>query len=216
MAAVTYLDIVNKVMRRLRENDVTSVQETPYSKMIGELVNVVKAEVEDTWNWSALRTTITANTQANIYSYVLTDSGVRTRIIDVIDDTNNTRLDYQTTTWFDEQFLTADLEYGAPSWWNLNGVDSNGDSKADLYPVPDGVYAIRFNVVKPQADLVLDSDEILVPYQIVVEGALARAISERGADGGYQEQEARYQRILSDYIAIDAGNRPDETIWYAV
>lgn len=216
MAAVTYLEIVNKVMRRLRENDVTSVQDTPYSRMIGELVNVVKAEVEDSWNWSALRTTITANTQNGTYSYVLTDSGIRTRIIDVFDDTSNTQLEYQTTTWFNDQFLTADLQYGAPAWWNLNGVDTNGDSKADLYPIPDSIYAVRFNVVKPQADLSLDTDIIQVPYQIIVEGTLARAISERGADGGYQEQEARYQRILGDYIAIDAGNRPDETIWYSV
>jgi hypothetical protein len=72
------------------------------------------------------------------------------------------------------------------------------------------------NVVSPQPDLEDDGDVIRIPYQIVVEGALARAISERGEDGGYQEQEERYRRIASDYIALDAGNRPDETLWYSV
>lgn len=216
MAAVTYLEIVNKVMRRLRENDVTSVQETPYSRMIGELVNVVKREVEDSWNWSALRDTITANTVADTYRYSLTGSGIRSRILDVVNDTNDSMMQYQTTTWFDEQFLAGAGSQGSPMYYNLNGVDSNGDSQADLYPIPDGNYVVRFNMVIPQADLESDGDEIKVPYQLVVEGALARAISERGDDGGYIEQEARYQRILSDYIAIDAGNRPDETIWYSV
>ena len=212
----TYLEIVNKVMRRLRENDVTSVQETPYSRMIGELVNVVKAEVEDAWNWSALRSTITAYTSDTVYSYALTGFGVRSRVLDVVNDTNNNMMEYQTTEWFDKMFLGGGLETGIPHYWNLNGVDSNGDSQVDIYPVPNGLYAIRFNIVKPQDELTLDTDVIQVPYQIVVEGALARAISERGADGGYQEQEARYKQILGDYIAIDAGNRPDETIWYSV
>ena len=55
---MTYLECVNRVLRRLRENEVTTVTETPYSKLIGDLVNVVKVEVEDSWNWSALRTTL--------------------------------------------------------------------------------------------------------------------------------------------------------------
>ncbi len=212
---MNYLQLVNKVLIRLRENEVTSVQDTPYSKLIGEFVYVVKREVEDTWDWSALRTTIVATTVSGTYSYSLGGSGVRTKVIDVINDTSNYILSYQTTTWFNQMFLAATSQEAAPFYWNLNGLDVNGDSVVDLYPIPDGVYNINFNVVKPQIDLEDDSDSILVPYQIVVEGALARAISERGDDGGYTEQEARYNRILSDYIAIDAGNRPDETIWYA-
>lgn len=213
---MNYLQIVNKILVRLRENEVTSVQDTPYSKLIGELVNVVKREVEDTWDWSALRTTIVATTVAGTYSYSLGGSGIRTKVIDVINDTADYILTYQTTTWFNKMFLASQSQQAQPYYWNLNGVDSNGDTIADLYPIPDGVYNINFNVVKPQDDLISDADELLIPYQIVVEGALARAISERGDDGGYTEQEARYNRILSDYIAIDAGNRPDETIWYSV
>jgi hypothetical protein len=86
----------------------------------------------------------------------------------------------------------------------------------DLWPIPDGEYEVQVNIVMPQAELVGDLDKILIPGQIIVEGVLGRAISERGDDGGYVEQEARYRSILSDYIAIEAGQRPDETIWMAV
>lgn len=214
MAAVTYLDVVNKVLRRLREPAVTAINESEYSLLIAEFVNVVKREVEDSWNWSALRNTLTATTTVGLFNYILVGSGVRTRILDVINDTSNSFLSYQTARWFDAMFLTpATVQTGAPANWNMNGVDSNGDSQIDFFPVPDGVYDIRINCILPQADLELDTDTLLVPSQIVIEGVLARAISERGEDGSYIEQEQRYQRILSDYIAIDSGNREDELIW---
>lgn len=213
---MTYLQLVNKVLIRLRENEVSSVQDSPYSKLIGEFVNVVKREVEDSYNWSALRTTITINTTADIYSYDLTSSTTRCKIIDVINDTEDYEMLYQTTKWFDTQFLTANGETNSPMYWNLNGVTTDGDHQIDLYPIPDGEYAIRVNMVKPQADLEDDNDNIFVPYQIVIEGVVARAISERGDDGGYTEQENRYNRILADYVAAEAGSRPDETIWYPV
>lgn len=213
---MTYLEIVNKVLIRLREPTVTSVQENPYSQLIGEFVNITKREVEDAYNWSALRSSISITTTPDIYSYVLTDSTTRLRIFDVHDDTNDSELRYQTTNWFDRMFQATTPVRTKPMYYNLNGVSTNGDHQVDLFPIPDGVYTIRFNIYKPQPDLVEDLDVIQVPYQIVVEGALARAISERGDDGGYTEQEARYRSVASDLIAIEAGNRPDEQIWYAV
>ena len=47
----TYLDVVNNVLRRLREPTVQSVDDTPYSSMIGVLVNDAKREVEDATEW---------------------------------------------------------------------------------------------------------------------------------------------------------------------
>ena len=63
-------------------------------------------------------------------------------------------------------------------------------------------------------DLVNDSDVIKVNAQVVIEGALARAVSERGEDGGNQDLEGRYRNMLADLIAIEANNRPDENTWY--
>lgn len=213
---MNYLAIVNKVLIRLREPEVTSVQDNPYSKLIGEFVNVVKREVEDSYNWSALRSTITATTLTEVSNYKLNGINTRSRILDVWNDSLDSELYYQTTYWFNRAYQGDPGSPNIPQYYNLNGVDTDGSQLVDLYPIPDGAYVIRFNFVAPQDDLVNDNDNLLIPYQLVVEGALSRAISERGDDGGYTEQEARYARIVSDYIAIESGGRPDESLWYAV
>jgi hypothetical protein len=210
---MTYLEIVNRVLRRLRENEVSTVQETPYSQLIGDLVNVVKREVEDSWDWSALRTTLTANTSADIFNYVLVDSTTRIRILEIINDTDDFIVQQRSTKWFDKQFLINSQENGSPRFYNFNGVDSNGDSQIDLFPIPDATYTLRINAIVPQSELTANTDTIQVPALIIIEGAIARAISERGDDGGYQEQEARYRNILADYIATESGQRMDEITW---
>jgi hypothetical protein len=212
---LTYLECVNRVLRRLRENEVTTVNETPYSKLIGDLVNVVKVEIENSWNWSALRTTLTATTTDSLFNYVLVDSGTRFRVLDVVNDTEDVFMEERSSRWFDEQFLMSSVQHSAPIYYNFNGVNSNGDTQIDLYPIPDGVYDIRINVILPQQELVVDSTQIQIPANLLVEGALARAISERGDDGGYAEQEQRYRSLAADLIAIEASIRQDETIWRA-
>lgn len=212
---MTYLEAVNRVLRRLRENEVTTVNETPYSKLIGDLVNVVKVEIEDAWDWSALRTTLTATTTISLFNYVLVGSGTRLRVLDIINDTDDFVMQQRGTKWFDQQFLLNNQQLGSPMYYNFNGVDSNGDSQVDFFPIPDGTYDIRLNVVLPQAELVADATQIQIPALLLVEGALARAISERGDDGGYAEQEQRYRSMASDLIAVEASQRLDEMIWTA-
>ena len=212
---MTYLECVNRVLRRLRENEVTTVNETPYSKLIGDLVNVVKVEIEDSWDWSALRTTLTATTTNSLFNYVLVGSGTRLRVLDVINDTDDFFIEQRGTRWFNEQFLINSEQFGSPLYYNFNGINSNGDSQVDFFPIPDGVYNIRLNVILPQAELVADSTQIQIPALLLVEGALARAINERGDDGGYAEQEQRYRSMASDLIAVESSQRLDEMIWVA-
>lgn len=213
---MTYLEIVNSVLRRLRENEVSTINENPYSKMIAEMVNDVKREVEDSWNWDVLRTTLTATTANQLFNYVLVGSGTRFRVLDVINDTSDYVMEYRPTAWFDAVFLAQNAQNGSPIYYNFNGVDDNGDSQVDLFPIPDGVYSIRFNLVLPQADLVNDSDVIDVNAQAVIFGTVARAIEERGDDGGLAAAQQRYASHVSDLISIEANRRPNETIWIGV
>ena len=66
---MTYLQLVNSVLRRLREDEVTTVGQNAYSKLIGEFVNDAKRTVEDAYDWTALRTTITVTTSDTAYNY---------------------------------------------------------------------------------------------------------------------------------------------------
>lgn len=215
---MTYLQIINAVLRRLRETEVTDVDETDYSKLIGEYVNSVKKEVESAWDWNALRTTLTLNTVASTFNYTLIGSGSRFRVSDVVNDTSNYMMQPRSAQWMNQRFLTVDQQLSTPSFYSFNGVDSNQDSAVDLYPIPDGVYTIRFNVTIPQDDLVANTDTLLIPSEPVIQGTLARAISERGEDGGRlsNDQYLLYRSALADEIAIEAGRFSDETIWYTV
>lgn len=211
---MTYLEIVNKVLRRLREPTVASVSENSYSALIGELVNVAKREIEDSWNWAALRTTLTATTAPDLFNYVLRGAGTRFRVLEIINDTDNFFMQPRDGKWFESQLLLATVQKGSPTFYNFNGVTTYGDTQVDVFPVPNGVYTLRFNVVMPQDDLTTDAEVVQIPYQLLIEGVLARAIAERGEDGGNQDQEMRYRNMLADLISIENGHRVEETTWY--
>ena len=86
---MTYLQVVNNILKRLRERTVASVDETTYSKLVGVLVNDALIDVENAWHWSGLRTTLTATTSNGVFNYELNGSQNRLTIIDVINDTDN-------------------------------------------------------------------------------------------------------------------------------
>lgn len=212
---MTYLDIVNKVLVRLRENQVASLNESSYSALVSDLVNVVKREVENSWNWHALRTTLSASTTAGLFNYVLVGFGTTSKVLNIYNDTSDVQMYSQTSKWFDQQFrMVATAQEGIPQWYNFNGVSAYGDLQVDVYPIPDGVYDLRFNIVKQQDDLTEPTEELLVNANLVIEGVVSRATAERGEDGGSMDQEMRYRNMLSDLIAIEAGHRPDEVTWY--
>lgn len=217
MASINYLQLVNSVLRRVRENEVTSVQDNKYSKLIGEFVNDAKRQCEDAYNWNALSETLSAVTGSTVFNYVLVGSGQRFRVIDVIDDTSNAMLELQTTAQMNQLFLLQTAQTGAPKYYNFNGTNSNGDTQVDLYPIPDGVYNLRFNVIKPQVPLSVDSDTLLIPSEPVIFNAVARAIAERGEDGGItsNEQYALFKQSLGDAIALESGRYLEEDSWIA-
>jgi hypothetical protein len=186
--------------------------------MIGDFVNDSKRTVEDAYNWNALTDTLTATTSNALFSYSLTDSGQRFRVIDVINDTSNWNLKEGTTRWFNDQFLNTVAPIGSPQYYNFNGVDSYGDTMVDVFPIPDGVYSLRFNLIIPQGDLTNNTDILKVPSQPVIFLAYARALAERGEDGGLASSEAYglYKTSLADSIALESGRYAKESQWYWV
>jgi hypothetical protein len=215
---MNYIQLVNSVLRRLRETEVSSVADNAYSKLIGEFVNDAKRQAEDAYPWNALSETLTASTATDIFNYVLVGSGQRFRVLDVLNDTSNTIVNNATTRWMNEQFLLTSVQKGSPSYYNFNGTNSNGDTQVDLFPIPNGVYEIRFNVIKPQVALVSDADTLLIPSEPVIFNATARAMAERGEDGGIASGEmyAIYKQSLADAIAIESGRYIEESAWMAL
>ena len=213
---MTYLDIVNNVLRRMREEEVTTVTATTYSKMVGDFINDAKRLVETAWSWSALRTTITVNTEADIFSYALTGTETDFTAVTALNDTSNVFLEYRSSVWFADKYLTQSVASGSPEYYTYNGVDTNGDTLVELYPKPDNVYTLRFDVILRNNDLVNNSDKLYIPHMPVMHLAIALLARERGETGGTSAPEyfAIADKYLSDAIALDAAKHPDETTWY--
>lgn len=209
---MTYLQLMNRILRRLREDEVTAVDETDYSSLLGDIINEAKKEVENAWNWNVLRDTVQLVTVADTFRYALTGAGNEFRVLQVFDDTNDRHLHQknqaQMTLLFNANPSTSDQPY----YYNFNGADSNADPYVDLYPIPDSVYTINFDMVIPQADLSAGSDVLLVPWLPVFWEALANALDERGEDGSaaYSRASARAESTLGSAIAQDIERHPEE------
>jgi len=214
----TYLTLVNDVLSRLRESEVTSVSDNTYSSLIGRFVNEAKREVEDAWNWNRLRSTITIDTVADSFNYTLTSSQKRFRFIDAFNDTQDIEMRLTGMNTLNQRFYLGTTQTGAPQEFGFNGHDTSGDAKVDVYPVPDAVYSLRFNLIIPQADLSADTDEIIMNEFPIILGAYAKAIFERGEDGGVSTNEAYqiYNVALNDAISQDAALAQDELVYQAV
>ncbi len=217
MALPTYLDLVNDVLIRMREPEVTTVNENTLSKLVGRLVNDAKRQVEDAYAWNALTDTLIIETTANTYGYVLTGSGTRFKVIDAQDNTNKAVINPLSTKLM-SQYLLNNTNPGNPMYYNFNGIHSTGDTKVDFYPVPNAGLTLYFNLYIPQAELTSDTTAVLVPKEPVVLGAFARALVERGEDGGLNSSEAYglYKASLADAIAIESSRYVEEETWEAV
>jgi len=212
---MTYLQLVNNVLKRLRERTVSTVEENAYSTMISMLVNDAKQEVEQSWDWSALRTTLTATTSAGVFAYELTGSGDNMKMLDVVNDTSNYFMTYKTASEFTGYYLNSNPVQGEPRYYSFNGLDDNGDTIVEVYPPPNGVYSLRFNLINRQDNLSTDTDVLLCPSKPVEMLAYAKAVEERGEDGGVAGMSAyaNASRVLSDAISLDAAKHPEEVIW---
>ena len=215
---MNYLDLVNDVLIRLREDEVTAVTDTPYSKLIGKFINDAKRLVEDSYQWNALSETLTVTTANDLFNYVMTGSGQRFKVIDVINSEDNFFLGYMPFSQMNNLFLNQSPQKGSPYYYNFNGVDANGDTQVDIFPIPDGVYNIYFNIYKPQVSLSAGADVIKVPAEPVIKYAYALGVAERGEDGGLAAQEASTlaDQSLADHIAIENGRYSDEYVWHQV
>jgi hypothetical protein len=54
----TQLTVVNNILRRLRETEVSSVASTDYAKFIGQLVNDAMRDMNDRWFWTVNTTSV--------------------------------------------------------------------------------------------------------------------------------------------------------------
>ena len=234
---MTYREIINSVLRRLREDTIDSdwsgalydsVSVSDYQKLIGELVNDSKKNVESYHDWNALRESFNVKTQSGNMQYTLGDAlrgaGVSFKVLDVICQDTGQVLSQVTNDWINEQvFPLAQASTGLPTYYAFNGISQAGvgrepDFNIDFYPVPNSEQTISVNIVGAQKELTTAAQILRVPSQPVILGAWARAIGERGEDGGSISSAvaAEARDSLNLCIQLDAGNMEYERDWVRV
>ena len=203
---MTYLELVNDVLIRLRESTVTTVGETVYSTLIGKFVNDAKRQIEDSFNWNALSTTVTITTVANTHLYSMTGAGQKFQVNDAINTTSTVGLKNISFVSMNRKQNFGTPAKGVPAEYAFSGVDASGDTKVELYAIPDAVYTIVFDLAVPQATLSADATSVKVLDYLVAQSAYARALIERGEDGGTASSEAYalFRGMLSDAIALES------------
>ena len=220
---MTYRELINEVLIRLREdtiltdwsgniNDSTTVSE--YQKVVGAMINDSKRTVENFHDWLVLRQTVNISTVSGTKNYNLS-SGQELKVIDSVNNSTGTGLVQVSREFLNKRKYPTDPT-GEPLYYGFNGADSSNNLKIDLSPVPIASQTISFDIVKAQDELKTSTTVIKVPEKPVVLGAWARAISERGEDGGTQTtivaEEA--MQALKQAIMLDSGNTQYETQWY--
>ena len=212
---MTYLETVNAVLRRLREDEVTTVNESDYSTLIGDFVNDAKRLVEDAWDWTALRDSVEITTVVGTATYSLTDFGIRSEVYDVHNETDNIVVRLESLKRIREQNLGTDNANGTISYYCIDGLDSNSDLKLRLYQTPNAVKTLTVYGLKRTDNLSADSDNLLVPSTPVIQWAYAYALRERGETGGESaaEQAIFAQNDVATAISMDALHHPEEMIW---
>jgi len=215
--AQTYLQLINKVLVALREDEVLGIVET-YTKMIGQFVNDAKAEIEDAGPWKALRTEVsfaaTASTNTTTVtgttdrSYIMHDPQSREMLFRT--DTNNEK---QITVVPIETLRAMRLSSDATELNEPNYVAFTSDGTnliAHFWPTPDTTYNYKGVFVVPQADLSEETDTLTIPYRPVVRKAIFYAMDERGSEfaGRLETEAAKAQRALEEAILADFGSDP--------
>ena len=211
---MTYLDLVNGVLMRLREPDVSTVRvhTNPVVNLVKTFVNDSKKYVEACHGWNATRNVWRFGTEKDKASYILPDTSNGARISTV-------QIDYKDVEQWDlKAIINGGPTFGRSQRFAWEGTDNEGNIMIRFDPIPNDVYPVEVLGWRNLPDLKNDTDVLRIPTQPVLYYALALAARERGEVGGQTSQEifSMAEQFIGDAIALDATLSPTEYTWAVV
>lgn len=220
---MTFREAINEVLIRLREDTISSdwtgdindsSTVSAYQKVIGAIVNDSKRSIESYNDWLVLRETASVPTVASTKNYSLS-SGQDFKILDVVNSSTGTQLVQVSKAYLNSIKYPTDPT-GEPLYYGFNGADASNNLKVDLSPIPTEVQTILFDIVKYQDVLTEAATVIKIPSKPLILGAWARAVAERGEDGGTQASiiADEASTAISQAIMMDSGNVKFESDWF--
>ena len=220
---MTFREAINEVLIRLREDTISanwsgdindSSDVSVYQKVVGAIVNDSKRSIESYNDWLVLRETVDISTVADTKNYNLS-SGQDFKILDVVNNSTGTQLVQVSKAYLNNIKYPTDPT-GEPLYYGFNGADASSNLKVDLSPIPTAAQTISFDIVKYQDVLTEAATVIKIPTKPLILGAWARAIAERGEDGGSQASiiADEASTAISQAIMMDSGNVKFESDWF--
>lgn len=214
---MTYIQLVNQVLVRLREEQVATLvgEDDNVVLLVASLVNDARRRVSDAHTWNAYRETWIEPTTTGVATISLTDAGKYATIESVYSDEGHS---LRLRSLADIRRLAAEGgDSGDPYFYSPDGLDASGDLRLRLSPTPDAAKNLTVYGYKQPVDLVGDDDVCNLPPTAVFSLAYAMAAAERGESGGQPVAElyAHASNTLSDAIALDASLNTLDDVWYS-
>ena len=241
---MTYLEMVNEVLVRMREDGITSVNDPdndPQQKIVCKFVNDARSFVDKSHTWNCQRKIWAVDLAFDVAGYPIPDSTESAAIYTVRWAGTNKCLREVNERWLSRQ----KKQVGTPHYY-ATSFTQNNEMAVRFWPVPGSEYAggspdvseyavgdyteseyngysvgeqsILMEGYKSSAPLKDDDDLIRLPIDPVMYYALAYASRERGEIGGQGSTELFQlaNQYLSDAIAWDVNNSDMEYVWRQV
>ena len=220
---MTYLEIINEVLKNLREDEVASSTSTTYSKLIAFFVKQAYIETSNAYQWPQLDETQDVAISATDTSFDITSGDSGEGVHDIHSLYNTTDGNFLRTSNYKSvrDKLSNSTDQNIPSEYAYGGVTGDGSTTIHFYPTSNASYTLRVNFNrKPNLSNTFDDTTFIkIPSEVIVLNAWSKAIAERGEDGGAQSnlisQQAR--AALSDAIGLyESNNNSANMDWNVV
>ena len=215
---MTYLELVNAVLTRLREDTVQTVDgsDDAVVNLVKGFINDAKRTCEAAHTWSALSVEWIVDTDPTSDLLVL-DGSTESAVLDDVFTSTGVEVAVVDKSYLRQRAIQSP-GVGSPRYYIVDGKQANGDMRLRVWPAPEAVESVYVYGFKAQPDLSSDDERLLIPSKPVIYLAQALASRERGEDGSLQASEllGLAKQYLSDAIAIDATNSEPENVWNTI
>lgn len=227
--AVTYRQMINRTLSILTEDEVSDTAtelSTQYHKLVGQFVNQIKEEVEDSTNWRKLRHVETVTVLAGDTTVTVPNTNERSRLYrehnelagrerPLVFDITNPNSPFP----IEERDLPTllyqrTLDPGATNtffvWFSID--DTAGDLvDLQVYPAPTTDRTVSVTMITPQDRIANDDLDsiILVPSRPIEYGSIWYGLEERGEELGVNAifTEEKFRNALDDAVARDVAEQ---------
>jgi hypothetical protein len=235
---MTYLQVINSVLRRLRETAATTVTDNSYTQLIAEYVNDVMKEMRDEWDWNAdiqevqfslatsdaggrldndASTKVTNSTYLTQRSALVYDTRRRPIVIDTTDAPSECQLWEDNVNDIRRDYNLGNFSTTAPSYFGLEWGETGGTIW--MNSLMDKARTFKMLAYIPQEDLsVTDNTDattaITLPTFPIILGAVYYALNERGEEMGEPGNTAETRYVKAVTAAIENDDRAKQSYLY--